>query len=169
MPMSATGRSDRARGDDAGYTLIEALATLAIVGLMASAVVLTAPGPDARVRDHAEALAARLAYAGEESITTNRAVAFVADDNGYAFAHLHQDGWRRIEGRSVLAFRAWPEATTFTIEGVTREVILDTEAYGVYFSPVGEATPAQITLTGGGARYVVDVDAQGATRVRRGE
>lgn len=167
--MSATGRNNGPRSSDAGYTLMEALTTLAIVGLMASAVVLTAPGPDARVRDNAEALAARLAHAGEESITINRAVAFIADDNGYGFAHLHQDGWRRIEGRSVLGFRAWPDATTFAIEGAAREVILDAEAYGVYFSPLGDATPARITLTGDGGRYVVEVDSQGATRVTRGD
>jgi type II secretion system protein H len=166
MPMSETGRNSRARGE-AGYTLIEALATLAIVGLLASAVVLAAPSPDRRAREAAEALAARLAHAGEESIMTNRPVAFIANEKGYGFAHLQQDGWRRIEGRSPLSFRAWPEGASFRIEGATREAILGEEAYGVYFAPVGEATPARIELTNGGVRFDVELDAQGGARVVR--
>ena len=60
MPISATG--NRARGDS-GFSLIEAMTALLIVGLMAGAVLLLAPGPDAETKAFADRFAARVAMA----------------------------------------------------------------------------------------------------------
>jgi type II secretion system protein H len=169
MRTSATHRTDAAPLRDSGYTLIEALVTLGIVGLLASVVVLAAPSPDRRVFEFAKTLAARLSHAGEESVITNRPIAFYANANGYGFAVLQVDGWRRVEGRSPLAFQAWPENMSCEVEGSAREAIMGGQSHGIYFTPVGDATPARIVLTNAGVRLDVELDEQGGAAVVRHE
>jgi general secretion pathway protein H len=170
MPISATG-SERARrraGDD-GYTLIEALVTLTVLGLMAGVVVLSAPGPDRRAREAAEILAARLSHAGEESIIVNKPIAFFVTAKGYGFSELDERGWRIVERRSPLAFRAWPDGAEFRLEGMPAEQLQREDGRAIRFDPVGEATPAHIVLTLSGARFDIVVDGQGRASVARHE
>ncbi|MDX2235199.1 MAG: GspH/FimT family pseudopilin [Hyphomonadaceae bacterium] len=165
MPISATGDL---RTADAGYTLLEALATLMIVGLLSTAVLLSSPGPERRTRDAAEQLAARLALASDESILLNRPVALVVNAEGYGFARLQDDGWRRIETRSPLIFRPWPNGIEYRVEGADGAGQPGgTDGRVLRFDPLGGATPARIVLSGAGARYEIAVSAQGETSVIR--
>jgi type II secretion system protein H len=162
MPTSAIG-SDR-RSSDAGVSLVEAMATLFIIGLMVSAVVLMAPPQDRETRALAERLAAHLTRASEESIIANRPVALVVTSEGYGFARLEENGWRPIETGSPLTFRAWPEGVAYSIEA--HEAEHDTDRV-VRFDPLGGATPARIVLARGGVRWSVAVDGQGESHVAR--
>ncbi|HAJ03426.1 MAG TPA: type II secretion system protein GspH, partial [Brevundimonas sp.] len=51
-PTSATGRADHARR--AGFTFVEMMVTVAVIGLAATAVVLAAPDPTPRLPVEAE-------------------------------------------------------------------------------------------------------------------
>lgn len=165
MRTSATGE-DRA---DAGYTLLEALATLAIVGLLSTAVLLSSPGPERRTRAAAEEFAARLALASDESVLINRPVALVLSAEGYGFARLQDDGWRRIETRSPLIFRPWPNGIEHRVEAAEGLApgIPEEATRVVRFDSQGGATPARIVLSGGGAQYEIVVGPQAETRVAR--
>src|SRR5690606_26596161 len=92
----------------AGFTLVEVMTTLAVLGLVAGAVMLAAPGADTRVHGGVERLAARLKLASDQSVLLNRDIALVATPEGYHFEKLEEDGWRRIENAGSLGFRAWP-------------------------------------------------------------
>lgn len=170
MPMSVTGSRPPVARDD-GYTLVEAMATIFIVGLLSSAVLLASPGGERRTRDAAELLATRLALANDESILANRPVALIVNDEGYGFARLRDDGWRRIETRSPLIFRPWPEGLEHRVEIDGAEVRDAAATNGaervIRFDALGGATPARIVLSGGGVRFDVEVDEQGQTSVVR--
>ena len=66
----------------AGFTLVELLMVVAIIGLAAGAVVLSVPDPRPSVAEDAERFAARLSRAREEAILSNRPVA--VDPTGVA-------------------------------------------------------------------------------------
>lgn len=70
---SATGTSEAApaRGQ-AGFTLVELVVVIAIIGLASAALVLTLPGPDDRVRAAAAKLAAQAAAARDQAILTGQ-------------------------------------------------------------------------------------------------
>jgi general secretion pathway protein H len=163
MPTSAIGnRLPR----DAGVTLVEAMTALMIVGLMAGAVVMAAPGPDRKVRQEVERFAARAVLASEESIIANRTIALVVTHEGYGFERLEDNGWFPAEHRSPLGFRAWPNGLEARVEESTTA---PSDPRVVRFDAVGNATPASIVMSGAGARWRVVVQGTGQVDVARAE
>jgi general secretion pathway protein H len=66
----------RARLADAGFTLVELVVVMAIIGITSAALVLTLPGSNAQVRRAAEGLAAQALAARDEAILTGRPANF---------------------------------------------------------------------------------------------
>ncbi len=160
MPISAIGRS-RAHSD-AGFTLVEALTTLAVIALMAGAIVVMTPGPGRKTRDFAEQFALRVAMASDESVISNRVLALVVRDDGFGYARLQEGGWRDIEHGSPLAFRPWPAEIDYVLESTA----LDAEEGRVArFDPLGGATPAEIVVTGADVSWRVAIDGEGRAHV----
>ncbi len=152
-PTSATGRADRARR--AGFTLVEMMVTVAVIGLAATAVVLAAPDPTPRLLVEAERLAARLVRAREEAILTNRPVAVDIGAEGYGFRVRAEDGWTPLtEGPFERV--AWEEGTRVESAGGVEAVMFD---------PVGLAEPARLSLSRDRARATVTVDLAGEVRL----
>ncbi|WP_149196201.1 GspH/FimT family pseudopilin [Luteimonas suaedae] len=140
-----------------GFTLVELMVVLAIVGLLGAAVVLTAPGRgDALARD-ADALAARLLRAQQEAILGTRAIRVRADARGYAFSVQRFDGWQ------PLADAPFRPATWS--DGVAPELPRGQEAIEFRFDPIGTAEPVQIVLRQDQRRTQVTVDATGGVEV----
>lgn len=140
-----------------GFTLVELMVVLAIVGLLGTAVVLTAPSPgDALVRD-ADALGARLLRAQQEAILGTRAVRVSVDADGYGFSVQRYDRWRPLQ-ETPFAPARWSE-------GVRPQWTGDGEAVTFRFDPIGTAEPAELVLAQGPRRARVIVDAAGGVRV----
>ena len=152
---------------EAGFTLVEVMTTLAVVGLVASAVMLGAPGADARLHHGVERLAARLKLASDQSVLTNREIAFIAAPEGYHFERLEEDGWRRVDRPSALGFEVWPgkvvpriEAPASTEEGAEGRRLAE-------FDPLGGASAMKLVFGGDQPSWRVAIDEAGAIRVDR--
>lgn len=164
MRTSVTGNKRLPR--DAGFSLVEAMTAMMIVGLMAGAVLLLAPGADNKTRTEAERMAARIAAASEESILVNRPMSLVATHEGYGFERLEPAGWASAAPNSPLGFRVWPDDLQIRVEQSSADA---DDPRIVRFDTLGGATPAAIVLDGGGARWRVIVDGQGGAHVARAE
>jgi general secretion pathway protein H len=80
---------------EAGLTLVEMLVVLAIVGVMAGLVVLSAgSGRGHGAEIEARRLAARLDLAADEAMVTGRPVAFIGSRSGYRFLMQRAGQWR---------------------------------------------------------------------------
>lgn len=172
MPISAIGAdtphlSAARPRRDAGFSLVEAMVALMIIGLMTGAVMLLMPGRDGAARAAVERFATRVAYASDASIMLNRPVALVVRPEGYGFARLEEDGWFNLEHGGALAFRAWPDDIDYRIEQPAADEIVDGRV--ARFDALGGATPASIVLSGGGARWRVRIDGQGLAHVARAD
>ncbi|MFC7379436.1 GspH/FimT family pseudopilin [Brevundimonas sp. GCM10030266] len=149
-PTSATGGKTRQ-----GFTLVELLMVVAIIGLAAGAVVLTLPDPRPAVATEAERFAARLVRAREEAILTNRSVAVEASANGYAFSTFDGLQWTPL-GEGPFRAEDWSEGATVSPAD---------PAVRVVFDPSGVADPATLTLAREGRSRTISVDGAGEVRV----
>jgi general secretion pathway protein H len=143
----------RPRASRRGFTLVELMIVLAIIGLAATAVILTAPDARPTAATAAERLAVRLANARAEAILTGRPVALRLAAEGSATLTATRPGdWAPLEGPG-LGPEAWPEAV---------RPVLDGAAQRVTFDPTGLTDPQTLTLVDArGGRAVVVVAATG--------
>jgi general secretion pathway protein H len=147
-PISAIGETARERG----FTLVEVLVVLVILGLASSAVLLTLPVGGMSLTTEAQRFTARLIRAQEEAILTNRTVEVRIDAEGYAF------DVRRGATREALpepfARQTWQDETTVRVEGPA-------DAQRLVLDPTGFATPATISFFRADGRMAVLLDASG--------
>ncbi len=151
MPTSATGNS-RPGADARGFTLVELMIVLVIVGLASATALLAIPDGSGRVGDDAEAFAARLVAARDLAIVGGRDVRVGIDAGGYGFAARAGDTWVPAGARALRPQR-WSAGVAALASGA------------VVFDTTGLATPADITLARGDTRAHVAVDAAGAVHV----
>lgn len=158
-PPAISGASPHARrrmihaSRRAGFTLVELLMVVAIIGLAAGAVVLSVPDPRPSVAEDAERFAARLTRAREEAILSNRPVAVQVGPTGYGFAAYDGIRWSDLD-EGPFGPEDWTEGTA--PEPTVARLVFD---------PTGVAEPGAIILTREGRRRTVTVDGAGEVRI----
>jgi general secretion pathway protein H len=147
MAGRARGRGER------GFTLVELMAVLVIIGLVATAVVIALPPPGGSVAREAERLAARARAAREAAIVEARPGALRIGPAGYDLSRRRDGQWER------LAHFDWAPETSVEVggrfEGLSR------------FDPAGMADPLRIVLRRGGRAAAVEISGDGSVRVAR--
>lgn len=135
-----------------GFTLIELMVVIAIIGLMSAAVIFNLPDPRGNLVVEAERFAARMIAARDEAVITARETRVRITQSGYAFERRRRGEWSVIDGKPLRPAN-WEEGTQANIA----EIIFDS---------TGQTDEAQqILLSRGDARVTVDLRADGSIRV----
>lgn len=136
-----------------GFTLLELLVVLVILGIAAGAVSLSVAPRESRLVEHeAQRLAALFQLAQSEARTRGRPIAWVADAGGYRF--LIGD---RVPDAldDPLRPRAWP----FAVQRL--------DAVPLHFGVEPLLTPAQIRIATGERELWLTLDAFGTVTVKQ--
>jgi general secretion pathway protein H len=135
----------------AGFTLIEILVAMAIIGVLSAILVLlAAPGEATQARNEARRLAALLELAFGEARASGQSIAWSPSADGYAFLRKGEDGeWHGIAADTAYRPRSLPAGVSLGA------VLLDAQPLRpgerVVISPYGLGGAIQATIAGGGA------------------
>jgi general secretion pathway protein H len=156
MPISVEPSSPDCRRE-AGFTLVELMVVLAVMGLLAGLAVWRWPEGSGRVRSDAVALSSRIAAARDQAILSGRAIALEVDASGYRFVQRGDNGWQAVT-EPALRERRWSRGVSLGGTEVNARLGFDS---------VGLPDRAMdLTLTGSNARAVVEIAADGEVGIK---
>ncbi len=154
MPTSEPGTARRTR-HPMGFTLVELLIVLAIIGLMSAVVVLAIPDPRGSLRAEAERFAARAKAAQDQAVIGARAMSVRVGRVGYGFDRREGAQWVPLDTKPFAAAQ-WSEGTEAMVEGETRLV----------FDATGISDPAQLVLARDEKQLIVEFHPDGKVDIR---
>ena len=154
-----------------GFTLVELLVVIVIVGITLTLVVVNFARDDKRVlSDEAQRLGLLLEHAHDEAVASSRLLSLTADGAGYRFTVASGAGqWLPLEGDDVFRPRAWAGGVNFGGLRVLQNASPSTAAPRLMFSPSGFNAPFEFTLAAGDSYAVVGGDALGRVAISMAE
>jgi general secretion pathway protein H len=138
---------DKEQDEASGFTLIELMVVLVIIGLASAAVILTLPERGGSLFAEAERFAARTKAARDNAILDARAASVAIGPGGYD-----------VSRRSEAAHYDWVAGTEPALTG-GREG-------RVRFGATGLADPAHVVLQRGGRLVAIDISGDGDVRIQ---
>ncbi len=144
---------------ESGFTLVELMVVIFIIGLASAAVVMTARSPDRGARDEAEQFAARIAAVRDQAILQSRTMAVWVRPSGYGFDTRSQGAWAPLS-QAPFATTEWRRGTSVQMGGA-RQMRVAFDSTGLPSNAVN------IGLRRSDAVVMVSLAATGDVRVAR--
>jgi general secretion pathway protein H len=161
------------RAHSPGFTLIELMVVVFIIGLITSAAIITFGGDrrDTELDKEAERINALLAYAREQAELQTRDYGIRIDDHAYSFVvfDVLQNQWRTNAEDDALREREFPEGLVPSVVLEGRPIVLNVKKKAIEdFKPQimifanGDLSSFEITLQreGGGEKARIYTDEQ---------
>ena len=157
MPISAAGNSRHPLAER-GFTLVELMVVITIIGLASAVVAFAMPDPRGRVLDEGLRFAARIRAARDIAIVEARPVSLWVTGGGYGFDRRVGGAWAPVADKPLRVER-WSDQTRATLPDAA------TGRTRVTFDSTGIADRSvDIRLSRRGADALVRIGADGEVR-----
>ena len=131
----------------AGFTLVELMVVIVIIGLMSAVVVLNMPSPTSDLEKESERFAARLRLAAEESILAGELTGVEITPEGYQFVIYRRGRWLPLD----LPGGQWPEGAILRLSRDNLPVDLagdpSKKVPSIWFDPLGSENLFSIEIS----------------------
>ena len=125
-----------------GFTLVEVLLVMAIIGMIAGAVALTLPSSSPSERspqDLAITLKEQLQYAREHAMVRQQPLGLHVDNDGYRFLRWYDGQWQTLDARGLKSVR-WSDSLRWELELIEGNLMAqDESARRLLFQPEEDA------------------------------
>lgn len=145
--------ADSEKSRTAGFTLVELMVVLVILGLASAAVILTLPEQGGSLVSEAERFGSRAKAARDEAILRSHAILLQVGEGGYGVARRVDGEWRTD------ARYEWVAGTSPDVGGAA--------SGNIRFDATGLADPVRIVLRRGDRRAAIDIGNDGGVHVIR--
>lgn len=142
-----------------GFTLVELMVVIFLIGLASAAVVMTARLPGGGARDEAEQFGARMAALRDSAILRSRTMAVWVRPSGYGFETREAGVWQPLSD-APFARTDWRRGTAVVMGGA-RQTRIAFDSTGL------PSTTTSIGIKRGDALVTVTLSATGDVRVAR--
>ena len=143
-----------------GFSLIEVLIVLFIIGLMSSAVILFMPQSSSDLDLQAKKLSHGFNALIHDSLVSGRATSFGFSDNGYAFYSFDNNQWEKRN------FTEWPENISLEMYQSSKKLNIPENTMPIFFfQPNGLITPFKIKISDSDSIYTFSSNINGGVEV----
>ena len=150
------------RQREAGFTLIEVLTVLIIIGLMTSIVILTVPTPKSTLDQQAEFMVGSLNELAQNSIITGKVGAAGFSQSGYVLYQFADDEWQELTSNE------WGESYRLRYTRADARLDLPKEAApSILFQPTGLSTPFELVMSDNDIAYTLLTSGDGRVVLRK--
>ncbi len=135
---------------ESGFTLLELLAVMVVIGIIISFATLSIGRNTSQVvQEEVERLHGLIRLAGEEAVLQGRELALEFDRDRYQFLELGSDGWQPLAGDQMLRERPLPETVELelVLEGAETDFGDKKNLPRIFILSSGELTPFKMTLS----------------------
>lgn len=141
---------------ESGFSLVEILVVLFIIGLMSAAVVLAFPKPKSALEQQAATLASQLNALAQDGLITGSVNAAGFSNDGYALYTFENSEWtERASGEWQDSYRL-----TFTRASAKLDMPKEKEPI-IMFQPTGLSTPFELTLADRDLKFSLKTEGDG--------
>jgi len=135
---------------ESGFTLVEILSVLVLIGLMSSVVILSLPEPKSELDKQAAILSGQLNALAQDGLISGSVTAAGFSKDGYALYAFENSEWtERAAGEWQDSYRM-----TLTRASAKLELPKKTEPI-ILFQPTGLSTPFEFTLSDRDTKYAL--------------
>ena len=170
MPILPAGRvKPPIKSKQAGFTLVEVLMSMLIVGLMTGIVVLNLPEADDPWEKQARVIASKFQIASQSAMVANQTIGIRLNKNGYRIVRFTGGEWQTIE---QFEFDA---EVPLTMELTQNGAEIDLKAAEksrvpvIRYDATGLATPFELTIDGYGRSMSFEGGADGSVQLKLDE
>ncbi len=162
--QSLKGTDTRATTHDAGFSIIELMVVVFVIGLVASFIVLSAPRQGSDLVRNTERVAAVLSQASDEAVVSGNTYGALFEGNTVHLVRRDDGIWNRL-ATGVVHLPAELRVTPV----LSGNQVRPEAAPDIWFDPIGMTTPARIEVSDGRQSRFIDVGADGSVAALAGQ
>lgn len=141
---------------EAGFTLIEILSVLVIIGIMSAAIVLAIPAPKSALETQSSKLANQLNALAQDGIIAGQTIGLGLSQEGYTLYQYEREDWVIVHESN------WEEHYRLRLkrEGTSLDVPEETTPLFT-FSPIGLSPNFSLSLSNGEEDFLIETQGDG--------